>query len=441
MVSGELALLFLVLAVALIAVLAGRYKVHPFIAMLGAAFAYGLAIGVPAPELVRQVKGGFGGTLASLGIVILAGTMLGGILHGTGAARVISRGIFRLLGARRAPLAANLSGALVSIPVPCDAAFVLLNPLQKTLATETRIPPAVLSVALATGLYATNSLLPPTAGPLAATVSLGADLGRVILFGLIVAIPASLAGLLWALKHAPRGQAGQEAAADPAEADPAALPPAWKAFLPFALPLFLISMKSIAEIPARPFGGGAILAFFAFAGDPAVALSAALGASLPLLPAGSRRTAFNRWIRRGIQDAGPILAIVAAGGAFGQVIRVSPLVDFTRASMAGLDLGIVLPFLIAAALKTAQGSSTVAIITASGILAPLMGGLGLDPALAVIAIGAGAMIMSHVNDSYFWLVAHCTGLTVPAAFRAFSAATAVQGLVAFAAVTLLSLFM
>jgi GntP family gluconate:H+ symporter len=156
MVSGELALLLLVLAVALIAVLAGRYKVHPFIAMLGAAFAYGLAIGVPAPELVRQVKGGFGGTLASLGIVILAGTMLGGILHGTGAARVISRGIFRLLGARRAPLAANLSGALVSIPVPCDAAFVLLNPLQKTLATETRIPPAVLSVALATGLYATR---------------------------------------------------------------------------------------------------------------------------------------------------------------------------------------------------------------------------------------------------------------------------------------------
>ncbi|MEN6476753.1 MAG: GntP family permease [Rectinema sp.] len=441
MVSGGIALLLLLLAVVLIVVLTGKFKVNAFLALIGIAFAYGLAIGLPSLEVVKNVKNGFGNTLTSIGIVIVAGTIMGTILEKTGAALSMTQAILKLVGKNRAPLAMSIAGYVVSIPVFCDSGYVILNPLNKALAKESKISMSVMAVALATGLYATHTMVPPTPGPIAAAGALSADLGKVILLGLIAAVPAALSGLLWATKVAKKYQIEpdiEESYSDIVKKY-GKLPNTFLSFLPIILPIVLILLKSVAEFPSKPFGGAGLQTFFSFIGDPVTALLLGVVCALFLVPRGSMKDAIDGWMGQGIKDSAIILVITAAGGSFGQIIKVSPIVDFIKINMSGLNLGILLPFIIAAALKTAQGSSTVAIVTTASILAPMMATLGLDPALTVIAIGAGSMVISHANDSYFWVVSQFSGMPVNTAYKAYSSATAVEGVVAFIAVALMSL--
>lgn len=446
MASGVIALVALAAAVVLIVLLTGLLKVHPFLALIGAAFAYGFAAGIPPAEIARNVKAGFGGIFSQIGIVIVTGSIIGSIMERTGAAHSLARAMLRVVGRKRAPLAMSVAGYFVSIPVACDSGYVILSPLNRALARESGVPAAVMAVALSTGLYATHALAPPTPGPLAAAAALGADLGRVLVIGLVAAVPAAAAGLFCALRVAGKpglaAQAGESWSA-PEEKTPG-LPGAFLSFLPIGIPISLILLKSLAELPSRPLGSQGLAGIAIFLGEPVTALFAGLALSILLIPRKGMKVALNRWIAQGIRESASILVITGAGGAFGQVIRAGQLPDFIRMGMAGLEPGLqpglILPFILAAALKTAQGSSTVAIITASAILAPMAGTLGIDPALAVVAMGAGSMLFSHANDSYFWVVSQFSGMPVDLAFRIFSPATAVQGIVAFAAVALMSLF-
>ncbi len=442
MVSGGLALLYLVIAVAVIIILTGKYKVNAFLVLIGVAFAYGFAIGIPALDVIKHVKNGFGGTLTKIGIVIVAGTIMGTILERTGAALAMTEAILRLVGKKRAAFAMSAAGYVVSIPVFCDSGYVILNPLNKALAKETGTSMAVMAVALATGLYATHVMVPPTPGPLAAAAALGADLGKVILFGLIAAIPAALAGLFWALKVAKKYEIEPDVKETYSDivAKYGKLPNTFLSFLPIVLPLLLIFMKSVAEYPSKPFGTGAFPQLCSFAGDPVVALIVGLLVSLFLVRKGELSAAVNGWMSEGIRDAAMILVITAAGGSFGEILGKSPIADFIKTNMSGMNLGIFLPFIIAAALKTAQGSSTVAIVTTAGILAPMLGTLGLDPALTALAIGAGSMVVSHANDSYFWVVSQFSGMPVSTAYKVYTSATAVEGLVAVIAIWVMGLF-
>ncbi|MBP7263282.1 MAG: GntP family permease [Spirochaetia bacterium] len=443
MVSGTMALALLVAAVVAIVLLTGKVKVNAFLVLIGVAFVFGLAIGMPALDVVGKIKTGFGGTLTNIGIVIVAGTIMGTILEKTGAALSMTQAILKLVGKKRAPLAMNAAGYVVSVPVFCDSGFVILNPLNKALAKETGTSMAVMAVALATGLYATHTMVPPTPGPIAAAGALGADLGRVILIGLIAAIPATLAGLFWATKVAKRYKI--EADVEESYSDIikkyGKLPNTFLSFLPIVLPIVLILLKSLAEFPSTPFGEAGFQTFIRFIGDPVTALILGVLASLFLVKKGELGKAVNEWMGQGIKDSAIILVITAAGGSFGAIIAASPIVEFLKTSMSGLSLGVFLPFVIAAALKTAQGSSTVAIVTTASIMAPMMATMGLDPALAVVAIGAGSMVVSHANDSYFWVVSQFSGMSVQTAYKAYSSATAVEGIVAAAVVGILSLFM
>lgn len=443
MVSGGIAVLYLVIAVAIIIVLTGKFKVNAFLVLIGVAFAYGLAIGIPALDVLKHIKNGFGGTLTKIGIVIVAGTIMGTILEKTGAALAMTQAILKLVGKSRAPLAMNIAGYVVSIPVFCDSGYVILNPLNKALAKESGTSMAVMAVALATGLYATHVMVPPTPGPLAAAAALNADLGKVIVLGLIVAVPAALAGLFWALKVAKKYQIDPDIHESYSEIVQkyGKLPNTFLSFLPIVLPLVLIFMKSIAEYPSKPFGSGGFASFCSFLGDPVPALIIGVFAAMLLVKRNTLGEAFSGWMNQGIKDAAIILVITAAGGSFGEILGKSPLADFIKNNMAGLPLGMFLPFIISAALKTAQGSSTVAIVTTSGILAPMLATLGLDPALTAIAIGAGSMVVSHANDSYFWVVSQFSNMPVSTAYKAYTSATAVEGVVAFAAVFILNLFM
>jgi len=440
MVSGAVALVYLVVAVAIIIVLTGKCKINAFLVLIGIAFAYGLAIGLPAAKVVGDIKTGFGGTLTSIGIVIVAGTILGTVLEKTGAALAMTQAILKLVGKTRAPLAMNIAGYVVSIPVFCDSGYVILNPLNKALAKETGTSMSVMAVALATGLYATHTMVPPTPGPIAAAGALSADLGRVILLGLIAAVPASLAGLLWATKVARKYEISPESHESYSEIVKkyGKLPSTFLSFFPIILPIVLILLKSVAEFPTKPFGAAGLQKLISFIGDPVTALMIGVLVSLFLVRKGELKEAVDGWMGQGIKDSAIILVITAAGGSFGAIIKASPIVDFIKTNMAGMNLGILLPFIISAALKTAQGSSTVAIVTTASIMAPLLQTLGLDPALTVIAIGAGSMVVSHANDSYFWVVSQFSGMPVTTAYKAYSSATAVEGIVAFCMVAIMS---
>lgn len=443
MVSGGIAVLLLVVAVAIIILMTGRLKVNAFLVLIGVAFVYGLAIGIPGLDVIKHIKNGFGGTLTKIGIVIVAGTIMGTILEKTGAALSMTEAILKLVGKKRSPLAINVAGYVVSIPVFCDSGYVILNPLNKALAKESGISMTVMAVALSTGLYATHVMVPPTPGPLAAAAALNADLGRVIVLGLIVAIPASLAGLFWALKVAKKYYVEPDVRESYSDivAKYGKLPNTFLSFMPIVFPLVLIFLKSIAEYPTHPFGTGGLKYFMSFIGDPVVALIVGMLLSLLLVKKGSHADAFHTWMGEGIKESAIILVITAAGGSFGEILANSPLSTFIRENMASLPLGMLLPFFIAAALKTAQGSSTVAIVTTSGIIAPMLGTLGLDPALCAIAIGAGSMVVSHANDSYFWVVTQFSNMPVNTSYKVYTSATAIEGVAAIVVVLILNIFM
>ncbi len=445
MVSGGLSLLFLLIAVILIVYATGRAKINAFVVLILIAFIYGLSIGMPAMDVIKAIKDGFGGTLANIGIVIIAGTIMGYILEKTGAALSMTRAILKIVGKEQAPLAMNIAGYVTSIPVFCDSGYVILTPLNKALSAETGKSMAIMAVALSTGLYATHTMVPPTPGPLAAAGALQADIGTVILIGLIAAIPASLAGWIWANFIGKKYDIKPEVEESYSDLinKYGKLPSTFMSFLPLILPIVLILLKSVSAFPSLPFGAkdSKTYIFINFIGDPVTALMLGVIVSLFLVKKSELGTAVDQWMGHGIKDAAIILAITAAGGSFGKVLQASPMVEFIKVNLGTLNLGIFLPFLISAALKTAQGSSTVAIITTASIMAPLLSTLGLNPALTTVAIGAGSMVVSHANDSYFWVVSQFSNMPVNIAYKIYTTATAIEGTVAFIICLIVSFFM
>jgi GntP family gluconate:H+ symporter len=343
-------------------------------------------------------------------------------------------------------------GYIVSIPVFCDSAFVLLSPLMRALASKAGITLASAAIALSLGLYATHTMVPPTPGPVAAAGILGADLGLVILWGMLIGLISMAAGWLFAVLVASRTyispEGGSGADSEPATshtlAHPSDGPTVLRSLLPIFLPIVLIVARSIAELPAKPFGdGGVVLDVLGFLGQPAVALLIGVALAMTLPKRFDREMlSMHGWVGEAIVGAATIIIITGAGGAFGKVLQNSGIADVIGEALTGSHLGIWLPFLIAAGIKTAQGSSTVAIITTAGLLAPLLEGLGLggetDRALAVIAIGAGAMVVSHANDSYFWVVTQFSGMDVKTGYRLQTLGTLVQGTAAALAIYLVT---
>jgi GntP family gluconate:H+ symporter len=442
MVSGLTALIFLIIAVALIIYLTSSVKMNAFVVLLVVAMLYGLAVGLPLPDVISKVRNGFGGTLGYIGIVIVAGTIIGTILEKTGAAISIANSILKLVGKKRSPLAMSIAGYVVSIPVFCDSGYVILTPLNKALAQKTGRSMAVMAVALATGLYATHCLVPPTPGPIAAAGILGADLGQVILWGIVVSIPGMIAGYFWSILVAKRYKIEpvMEETYESLMEKYGKLPSAFLSFLPLLVPIVLILLKSLANPKLEIIQPGNFANFLNFIGDPVTALIIGIFVSLFLVKKEDLGTAVNEWMSTGVKNAALILAITGAGGAFGSILKASPMAGFLGETMSGWNLGILLPFIIAAALKTSQGSSTVAIITTSSIMAPLLTTLGLHPALTVLAIGAGAMTVSHANDSFFWVVSQFSDMEVSIAYRAYTSATLVLGIVSIICVSILTIF-
>lgn len=446
-------LIAILLAVIVFIVLAtAKYKLHPFLALLIAAFVAAFAYGMPLDSIAKTITAGFGGILGYIGLVIVLGTIIGGILEKSGAAITMADVVIKCLGERFPTLTMSIIGYIVSIPVFCDSGFVILNSLKESLAKRLDTSSVAMSVALATGLYATHTFVPPTPGPIAAAGNLGleSNLGLVIGTGIFVAAVAALAGMFWANRFEHVEPDGGEHEDQPLHQDwqvmkasYGKLPTPWQAFAPIFIPIALICLGSVANFPSHPVGQGWLFTSLVFLGQPLTALFIGLFLSIPLLKSDNKAAEFSDRISQGIVAAAPILLITGAGGAFGAVLKASPLGEYLGTTLSALGIGIFMPFIVAAVLKSAQGSSTVALVTTSALVAPLLGQLGLDSemgrVLTVMAIGAGAMTVSHANDSFFWVVSQFSRMSVGLAYRAQTIATLIQGVTAMILVYLLSL--
>ena len=444
-------IILLILSIVFIIVSTSVFKWHPFLSLITAAFGFGVFSGTMSlNDVVAAVNTGFGNTIGYIGIVILAGSIIGKFLEKSGGAFKLATGALKIVGRKNLPLAMSIVGYIVSIPVFCDSAFIVLSPLSKALARTIKISFAVMAMSLSLGLFITHHLIPPTPGPVAAAGILEADLGTVILLGLPVSLLGLIIAWLFSVKYASKfsveveedlvsgtGKTKEEKGIPEIEPDTnydKKGPSLIKSLLPIFVPIILIILRSVNDLPSTPFGSGIAATIISFVGQPSVALLLGVGLSF-LLPVKFSRDMLSAsgWLGEGIVAAATIIIVTGSGGAFGKVLQESGIAEVVKENLAGAQsLGIWLPIIIAMSLKIAQGSGTVAIITTASLMAPLVSSLGMESpsarALVVVAIGAGSMIASHANDSYFWVVTQMSNMTVNQGYRLQTIGTLVLGI-------------
>ena len=449
------------LAIAIMIIAISKFKIHPFLSLMGTSLLLAIVVGLPLAKIPGIIGSGFSGVFSSIGIVIILGALIGLILERTGAAIRLADVVIRCVGEKHPQLALMLMGWIVSIPVFCDSGFVILNPIRKALCRKLQgTSPVGMAVALSGGLYVAHVFIPPTPGPIAAAGSLGLadNLAGVILVGILASIPALIAAYIVSLYISKKNISVQndmeeendtEASYEELVASFHKLPGAAASFAPIVMPIILMAAGSIVAMAGM---NGALATGLKFLGNPIIALTVGLFFAIYLLMATNKMPSFAGIIDETLKTVGPILFITAAGGVLGKVITEAGFVDFMKTNAAFLaSVGVFFPFIISAILKTAQGSSTVAITTTAGIMgmysdsASMMSALGLNSEMAalltVMAIGAGAMTVSHANDSYFWVVTNFTGMDPQDGYRTQTLMTLVVGIVSMLAIFLASLIL
>jgi len=449
--SGIALIIAFVVAVILMIVAISKFKVHPFLSIMGVSLLLALVAGIPMTQIADVIGAGFSGTFSSIGIVIILGAFIGSVLEATGAALKLADMVIRLVGKKNPELAIELMGWVVSIPVFCDSGFVILDPIRRALVRRTGTSSVAMTVALSTGLYISHVFIPPTPGPIAAasTLGIGDSLLMVMGLGLLCSIFPLIAGLIYAkfigkkVKSADETTQNGEVVKTYEElvAEYGKLPGGVNALAPLLVPVLFMALGTIGSMAGLT---GTLADLFTFLGKPVIAL--AIGTILAIVQLGTAKKMdkFYELTNDTLKTVGPILFVTAAGGVLGKVISSTSMVSYITENASFLmNMGIFFPFLLAAILKTAQGSSTVAITTTAGIMAPLMETMGLASpvmaALTVMAIGAGAMTVSHANDSYFWVVTNFGKMTPQQGYKTQTILTLVMGLASIIGIFVLSL--
>jgi len=435
-----------ILAVALVIVVAGILvlRLHPFVVLTAAAFSVALLAPGATPEPIaagQRVAEGFGRTAVDIGIVIAMASILGTCLAEAGAARRIVMAIQQLVGERRTPLALLVAAFVLGVPMFAETVLYLLLPLARAAWERSGRGYLLCVLAILAGATMTHSLVPPTPGPLFVANALGVDMATMIGVGLGVGLVAAAAGFVyarwaddrWPLTPPPAG----DMAAGPGDSPTAAsgtLPPLWAALLPVLLPVVLISLGSLASTAPVP---AAWLPAIRIVGEKNLALAlAAVAAMLVLAATGAGLPTIRRAVATAVTEAGGIVLVISAGGALGATLRQAGLAEVSAGLASGTGLGVIVAaWLVTAAIRVAQGSATVAMITAAGVMAPLVltGGAGVHPVYVAAAIGCGSKIGMWMNDSGFWVVSRMSGMSETQTLRAASVMVAVEGTVGLAA--------
>lgn len=451
MISGTALIIVFAAAIVLLIVSISKWGVHPFLAIMGISLLLAVGIGIPLDTIPVTVGKGFSSIFTSIGIVIILGTLIGVILEKTGAAIRLADAIIRIIGEKHPQLAIMLIGWIISIPVFCDSGFVIVNPIRKWLARKTNFSSVTLTVALSAGLYVSHVFIPPTPGPIATAGLIGLEdnLLLVIAAGLAISVVPLVAAYFFATAIGKRVKSADELDVEVISAayNEHDLPGTWASVTPILLPIFLMAGGSIASFAKLDGHAGALLTFL---GKPIIALAAGLLSALPLLWKKKMGKQLYDFTQDALKTSGPIIFITAAGSVLGQVIVEAGFVQYIQQNASSLaGIGLFFPFVVAAIIKTSQGSSTVAMTTTAGMMglyfsdASLMAALGmttpLDAVLVVMAIGAGAMTVSHANDSYFWVVTNFGGLTPQNGYKTQTVLTLIMGTVSILTLFIISL--
>ena len=460
--SGIALIVCFVIAIILMIVMISKLKVHPFLALMSISLVLAVVAGIDLSKIPAMIGVGFSGTFKSIGIVIIFGTIIGTVLEKTGAALKLADMVVKLVGQRRPELAMLIMGWVVGIPVFCDSGFVVLNSIREALYKKISASPVAMSVALSGGLYASHVFIPPTPGPIAAagTLGLGGNLLLVIIMGTVVSVPVLVAVYFFSKSIA------KSVTISDKEADATItasyeellnkfgkLPCGFLSLAPIIMPIIFMAVGSVIDVLAKQgmLDKAALLPkIFLFLGNPIIALAIGVIFCVFLLAETKKMREFDHITNESLKIAGPILFITAAGGVLGNVITEAGFVNFIKENASTIKaIGIFFPFIISAVLKTAQGSSTVAIITTASIMGAfsadnsLMQTLGftseISAALCVMAIASGAMCVSHANDSYFWVVTNFSKMTADQGYRTQTAMTFIMGVVGMISVYILSL--
>ena len=460
--SGMALIVCFVISIILMIVMISKFKVHPFLALMSISLVLAIVAGIDLSKIPAMIGVGFSGTFKSIGIVIIFGTIIGTVLEKTGAALKLADMVVKLVGQRRPELAMLIMGWVVGIPVFCDSGFVVLNSIREALYKKIAASPVAMSVALSGGLYASHVFIPPTPGPIAAagTLGLGGNLLLVIIMGTVVSVPVLVAVYFFSKSIA------KSVTISDKEADATItasyeellnkfgkLPSGFLSLAPIIMPIIFMAVGSVIDVLAKQgmLDKAALLPkIFLFLGNPIIALAIGVIFCVFLLAETKKMREFDHITNESLKIAGPILFITAAGGVLGNVITEAGFVNFIKENASTIKaIGIFFPFIISAVLKTAQGSSTVAIITTASIMGAfsdgnsLMHTLGftseISAALCVMAIASGAMCVSHANDSYFWVVTNFSKMTADQGYRTQTAMTFIMGVVGMISVYVLSL--
>jgi GntP family gluconate:H+ symporter len=438
----------LIVSIFFIIISTTKFNLHPFLALLFTSIGFGLFAGMPFLTIVDSINQGFGGTIGQIGIVIIAGTIIGTFLDYSGGAYALAERILKFIGKKGTIPAMGIIGYIVSIPVFADSGFVILTPLNKALTKKAGLTLASTAIVLSMCLMISHNLVPPTPGPIAAAGILEADLGLVILLSFPVSLIVMVISWLFAIKIASKVWIDPNPDLTPKDIEKKleTSPSASKSLIPILLPIILIVMKSISDLPSCPFGESFFRNIIGFVGSPVIALLIGVGIAFSLPKKFEKNMlSSNGWVGKGMLNAAIIIMITGAGGAFGKVLQNSEIARILGQNLSGANLGMLLPFILAAAIKTAQGSSTVSLITTASLLAPLMNALGFESAVAkalvVLIIGSGAIVVSHANDSFFWVVTQMSNMDVKTGYRLHTSGSFVLGFSAAILIWIMSLLL
>ncbi len=421
-------------AVVAIILLTSKWKLNAFISLFIVSLLLALAV-LPAKNILQIMKDGFGNTMGATGFLIIFGTVIAIILDTTGAAVTLARYVISKTGEKHAVAALAITGFIAGMSIFCDSGFIILSGLARSFSAKTKTSMALIAGVLGCSLLSVHCLIPTHPGALAAAGILNANIGHLVLLGTLFALPGALVAYWWVHKITVNKNYPPAAESNLSQPQTAEIkyPSVLLSFLPVVMPLLLIAVGSLLQIlklnPENLIANSLI-----FAGQPVMALLIGVLFALLLLRQKSM-SIINSVTEAAIEKAGPVLIVIAAGGMFGGIIKETGIGAVAGDKLGSMHLGLVVPFLIAVLLKTAQGSSTVAIITAASIVAPMLPSLGLDTEngklFTLLAMGAGSMVISHANDAYFWVITKFAGLHADVTLRVYSTATALMGITVF----------
>lgn len=440
--SNTWVLATLITSIVLVIVTIVKFKLHPFLALLLASFFVGTMMGMGPIDMVDAIESGIGGTLGFLAAVIGLGTILGKMMEVSGAAERIGLTLHRCRWLSPDVIMV-LVGLICGITLFVEVGVVLLIPLAFSIARKTGVSLLKLAIPLCTALMAVHCVVPPHPAALFVTNALGADVGLVIVYGLLVGLAAALVGGPLFLKllgnRLPFKAVPAEFSALEVRAEHT-LPTLGAALLTILLPIALMLVKTVAELYMEP--GGSLVAFMAFIGNPITAMFIAVFVAYYVLGLrrGTGMSALLGYTESGFAAIANILLIIGAGGAFNSILKASGLADSLALILSNLSLHpILLAWLVALILHAAVGSATVAMMGATAIVTPMLPLYPeISPNIIAIAIGSGAIGCTIVTDSLFWLVKQYCGASLSETFKYYTTATFIASLVALGATFLLS---